>query len=497
MTKRVCDWRNALRAGAARMFAVGALILPTASGVAAQDVNGSSPAQRPNIVFILSDDHRYDFMGFMSDLPYVQTPNLDRMAREGVHLRNAFVTTSLCSPSRATILTGQYVHEHGVTDNQRLVPEGTTFFPQYLQEAGYQTAYIGKWHMGAEKDDPRPGFDHWVSFRGQGVYFNPTLNIDGQRAQREGYISDILTDEAIDWMGAQRDTARPFFLYLAHKAVHHPFAPAPEDKGRTADMPLRYPETMAESDEWPRWVQEQRNSFHGVDFTFYGEIPMDTLVHSYAESLYSMDRNIGRVLDYLTESGLAENTIVIYMGDNGFSLGEHGLIDKRHAYEESIRVPMLAWAPGRLSPGTTVSEMVLNVDVAPTILAFAGLAAPPHMQGNSFRPLLQGEQVPWRDTFLYEYYWEWNFPQQPTMFALRSDRYKYIHYYGVWEPDEFFDLAADPMEKNNLIRDPQQKERIAAMRDELFARLAAMDGMQIPIKQPVGGQLDRRGPAAP
>jgi N-acetylglucosamine-6-sulfatase len=189
--------------------------------------------EKRNIVFILSDDHRYDFMGFLEGAPqFLQTPNMDRMAGQGAHLANAFVSTSLCSPSRASILTGRYMHHHRIVDNQRPEPEGTVFFPQYLQTGGYQTAFIGKWHMGHEHDAPRPGFDHWASFKGQGTYFNPILNINDNRRQFEGYTTDVLTDQALEWLEDGRDNSRPFFLYLSFKAVHYPFQPAKRHRGR-------------------------------------------------------------------------------------------------------------------------------------------------------------------------------------------------------------------------------------------------------------------------
>ena len=189
-----------------------------------------------NIVFVLSDDHRYDFMGFMEDAPdFLQTPNMDRMAQQGAHLVNAFVSTSLCSPSRASILTGQYMHHHTIVDNQRPAQEGTVFFPQYLQKAGYETAFVGKWHMGHDNDAPRPGFDYWASFKGQGTYFDPTLNINGKRRQFRGYTTDVLTDQALAWLKDGRDTDRPFFLYLSFKAVHYPFQPAKRHQGRYED----------------------------------------------------------------------------------------------------------------------------------------------------------------------------------------------------------------------------------------------------------------------
>lgn len=461
----------------------------------AQDATATTPR---NVVFILSDDHRYDFMGFMDEAPpFLETPNMDRMAAEGAHLRNAFVSTALCSPSRASILTGQYTHRHGVVDNQRLVPDGTRFFPQDLQEAGYQTAFIGKWHMGASTDEPRPGFDHWISYRGQGTYYDPALNVDGERVELTGYTADIVTDSALAWIDRVQD--RPFFLYLSHKSVHAEFEPAERHLDLYAEEPPAYPETMGTDvegrEEWPDWVREQRSSWHGVDWMYHGQMDFDTFYRRYTETLLGLDDSIGRVLDYLEANGLAENTLVIYMGDNGFSFGEHGLIDKRHAYEESMRVPMLAWAPGFIEPETTVERMVMNIDVAPTVLSLAGTQMPEShiIDGMSFLPLLQGQDVAdWREDVLYEYYWEWTFPQTPTQFALRTDRHKYIFYYGLWEPGALYDLDEDPEERNNLIE--EQPELAAELRNRLFDKLEATDGMFIPLRRPMGGQQAERRP---
>ena len=214
---------------------------------------GAAPV---NIVFLLSDDHRYDLMGFHEEAPeWLETPALDRLARDGAHLANAFVTTSLCSPSRASILTGQYMHHHRVVDNQRRVPQGTVFFPEYLQKTGYQTAFVGKWHMGHDNDEPRPGFDHWVSFKGQGTYFDPELNINGKRESFQGYNADILTDQGLDWLKGRDE--RPFFLYLSYKAVHFPFTPAPRHAKRYEGKAIPYPNTMANTEEnyqtQPHW----------------------------------------------------------------------------------------------------------------------------------------------------------------------------------------------------------------------------------------------------
>jgi N-acetylglucosamine-6-sulfatase len=458
-----------------------------------------------NVVFVLSDDHRFDFMGFMPEAPeFLETPNMDRMAAEGAHLVNSFVSTSLCSPSRASILTGQYMHHHQVVDNQRPVPEGTIFFPQYLQRAGYTTTFVGKWHMGHDRDDPRPGFDHWASFRGQGTYVDPTLNVNGQRQTFQGYTTDVLTDQAISWLRQKRDNSKPFCLYLSYKAVHYPFQPAPRYLGKYGDEPIDYPETMANTERnyqtQSHWIRERRYSIHGIDHMETGAfdkdpVPnFDNLYHQYCEAVHGLDENLGRVLDTLDDAGLSDNTLVIYMGDNGFELGEHGFYDKRDAFEHSIRVPMLAYAPGMIRPGTKVTEMVQNIDVAPTILDACGVPAPatPRMDGQSFLPLLLGERPEWRNHILYEYHWEWNFPATPTTFAIRTDRYKYIFYHGVWDHNGFYDLQTDPIERHNLINVPAYQEQIARMQQQLFDELAASGGVNIPVRPPAGDRLDQR-----
>lgn len=441
-----------------------------------------------NVIFILSDDHRYDMMGFHENAPeWLETSAMDRMAREGAHIRNAFVTTALCSPSRASILTGRYAHNHRVVDNTSPVPEGTRFFPEFLQQDDFKTGYIGKWHMGEADDDPKPGFDRWVSFRGQGTYYDPLLNIDGKRIQHEGYTTDILTDYAVEWLEERNEDGEPFFLYLSHKAVHAEFEPAERHRGHYADVEIPYPETMPNTERSyrgkPGWVKEQRYSWHGVDYMYHGAMDFDEFYRRYTETLLALDESIGRVLDYLDESGLSENTLVIYMGDNGFLLGEHGLIDKRNAYEESIRVPMLAWAPGWIEPGTQIDALIRNIDIAPTILELTGARTTIDMDGESFLDILAGESEGKEREFLYEYYWEAAFPHTPTTFALRGDRFKYIFYHGVWDLNELYDLQADPLEKHNLIEIPEFLPVVNEMRNRLFDRLEQEDAMIIPFRR--------------
>ena len=450
-----------------------------------------------NVVFILTDDHRYDAMGFMGH-PFLETPHMDSIASNGVHLKNAFVTTSLCSPSRASILTGLYTHKHRVIDNNRAVPDGTIFFPQYLQAAGYSTAFIGKWHMGGDHDDPRPGFDHWISFRGQGNYLSPgpkyTLNVNGERVPQKGYITDELTDYAVDWLEAQQNRDKPFFMYLSHKAVHSNFTPAERHQGRYADVELNLPrgeEITAESNA-PRWVRDQRNSWHGIDFAYHSDKGLDYLYRRYCESVLAVDDSVGRIMAQLKKMGIYDETLVVYMGDNGFMFGEHGLIDKRVAYEESIRVPMMMQCPELYQGGKVAEQVIGNIDVGPTILHAAGLETAGHMDGESFLDLPNQPDKKWRDYFLYVYYWEKNFPQSPTQFALRGERFKYITYYGLWDVDELYDLTTDPGETKNLIADPNYKTVAKEMEDKLYAMLGERGGMDIPMNQPAGNSQNKR-----
>lgn len=474
-----------------------------------------------NVVFILSDDHRYDYMGFMGKIPWLETPNMDKMAAEGAHLKNAFVTTSLSSPSRASILTGLYSHTHKVVDNTAPLPEGLVFFPEYLQKAGYTTAFFGKWHMGNDTGNPQPGFDHWEGLQGQGQYWNPRLNIDGAWEQYKDstYVTDLLTEHAISFMKQQQGKREPFFVYLSHKGVHSPFAAAKRHAGCYQNMDFIKPasyetpqygitqlpslnpqtETAASGvgyygDEMhPDWVKNQRESWHGVDYAYHnGSSSWQDLVRKYCETLRSVDESIGTVLSYLKEAGLDENTIVIYMGDNGFAWGEHGLIDKRQFYEESVRVPLLVRAPGVIKGGLQIEQLVQNVDIAPSILDCAGLKKTEKMVGYSFLPLLRGEQAEWRDRIFYEYYWEFGYPQTPTMHGVRTERYKFIRYHGVWDTNEFYDLRTDPNEMKNLIGNPDCQPVIKQLNHDLYNWLESTDGMSIPLKRTERPHSDHR-----
>ncbi|MBI4876077.1 MAG: sulfatase [Acidobacteria bacterium] len=412
------------------------------------------PAQprRRNVVFILADDHRYDFAGALGH-PWLKTPHIDRLIRGGTVFRNAFVTTSLCSPSRASLLTGLYAHAHRVTDNFTPLDPSLPIFPGLLRQAGYRTAFVGKWHMGGASDEPRPGFDHWVSFFGQGQYFDPEINVNGARRKTSGYVTDILSEQALSFL--RDNSARPFCLYLSHKAVHYPFEPAPRHRDLYRDAPVPRPRSMNFTEEdmrqRPEWVRRRRYARQGVDGLYGHEISFDEAYRGYARSLAAVDDSTGAVLGELARLGLLDDTLVIYMGDNGLMWGEHCLTDKRAMYEPSIRVPMWIHCPRLAPPGSTVSEMALNLDIAPTILDAAGVAVPKNMQGRSLLPLLRGERAGWRQDFLYEYDWEFDYPYTPTLTGLRTERYSYCQTYGLWDLDELYDVAADPGQMNNLL----------------------------------------------
>ncbi len=461
-----------------------------------------------NVIFILSDDHRYDFMGFTGKVPWLETPSLDRMAAEGAYFPNTFVTTSLCSPSRASILTGQYTHSHTVVDNHAPAPDDLIFFPEYLQKAGYETAFFGKWHMGHGSDDPRPGFDHWESFRGQGSYYSPKLNINGKHVQYPDstYVTDLLTEHAIEWM-KNRKGDKPFFVYLSHKAVHANFKPAKRHEGSYQDQEIFFPPSFKTSaqkvkgpnpegipfgtDDYygtgrtPDWQKMQREGWHGVDYMYHGQMDFESFFKKYCETVRGIDESVGRVLNYLERASLDQSTLLMYMGDNGFSFGEHGLIDKRHFYEESVKVPLLVRCPDVLKPGQVIDKMIQNIDIGPTTLDAMGLETPEQMHGKSFFQILKGDSIAWRNKIFYEYYWEYDFPHTPTMHGVRTDRYKYIRYHGIWDTNEFYDLKEDPHEMNNLIKSREHQELIKDLATDIYDWLEATGGMQIPLKRTI------------
>lgn len=419
----------------------------------------AAPATRLNVVFVLIDDMRYDSMSCAGH-PFLETPAIDRLAASGVRFDNAFVTTSLCSPSRATFLTGLYAHRHSILDNTTRMDPSIPTFPQLLKAAGYRTAFLGKWHMGGESDEPRPGFDHWVSFKGQGNYEHNNFNIDGRHVQSDEYVTDAITRMSLEWL--RRNSDGPFLLYMSHKAIHGICIPAERHANAYADVKLPYPASMDDTPEngfrKPKWVREQRYSWHGVDDMYYKRQTLDDAVRKSNRCMLAVDDSVDRLLETLTEMGKRDNTLIIFAGDNGFLWGEHGLIDKRCMYEESIRIPLIASCPALYgTSGKRVAGMVLNLDVAPTILEAAGVPVPASMQGQSFLHLPNRPDLPWRHSFLYEYFWESAYPETPTMTGVRTDRYKYVEYHGVWDTNELYDLQVDPGELHNRLSTTRRK----------------------------------------
>jgi len=409
----------------------------------------------PNVMVILSDDHRWDAMSSTGH-PFIQTPNLDRLADEGILFENAFVTTSLCSPSRASFLTGQYAHTHGVRNNLTPWNNKNVTFLEMLKRAGYRTAFIGKWHMPGPLPKLR-GVDRFITFTiqaGQGRYFHCPLVVDGKEVpSRKPYITEELTDYAVEFI--RSGEGNPFCLFLSHKAVHHQFKPPPGLDDLYKEVPLALP---PEADPWIAFTKGQ--IWSGV----FG--PIQPLYRNYCETVVALDQEIGRLLRELDRLGLTRNTIVVYASDNGYFWGEHRLLDKRWAYEESIRIPMIIRYPAAsVRPGTRAKQMVLNIDVAPTLLDLAGVPPSPFMEGRSMTPILRDTLAPWRDAWLYEYFKD--FPYNvPELRAVRTERFKYIDYQGRM-PDELFDVIHDPREKQNLWNSHEAGEQLPILRQLL------------------------------
>lgn len=452
---------------------------PAASIKAKKSATGNSPAgTRPNFVFILIDDLRHDALGCTGH-PFAKTPNIDRIAAGGVRFTNAFVTTSLCSPARGSFLTGMYAHKHGVrtNDGEDLDPKTPTF-PQVLRINGYETALIGKWHMG-ESGDPRPGFDYWLGLHGQGTYLDPVLNENGCDIHTKGYATDLLTDYAVKWL--EKPRSKPFCLYLSHKATHDDWIPAERHKDLYSDVkftePASYKDDLSGKPEWMRMIKLRGGKLKRpappvipdrLTPPPWSEDPADHEKKvNYNRTLASADDSVGRVLDTLQKNGLLENTLVIFAGDNGFFQGEHGgMGDKRLAYEESMRIPLFAMGPG-VPRGKLLDPMVLNIDLAPTLLELAGAPIPLAMQGKSLTPVLAGKTTRWRDSFIYEYYREEWLPGMPTMLGVRTHDWKYVCYPELDDIDELYDLKADPFEMNNLATNPAYKDQLTKMQAEL------------------------------
>ena len=426
---------------------------------------------RPNIVFILTDDQRWDMLSCLGH-PFVKTPHLDRLRREGVLFSNAVVTTSLCSPSRASFLTGTYAHTNGVTDNtgREFDPDRTPSFPQVLQKAGYETAYVGKWHQ-ARHANPRPGFDYWLSFRGQGVYIDPELNENGRAFKGTGYMTDLLTDYAVKFV--KRAHEKPFCLMLGHKAIHGPFTPAERHKDLYADVsvpePPNYRDDLGSKPAWQR--RRDRNNPTAAPPERLDAKPWSGKKSAefmdYYRTLSAVDDGVGRIYEALAAKGILDDTLVIFASDNGYFKGEHnGLGDKRLPYEEALRIPFLMRYAKLIRPNSTIDAMTLNLDLAPTLIELAGAKAPAVMQGRSLMPLLTGKRPKWRESFLYEYWVDLN-PLLPRMVGIRTADAKLIRFPEIQDIPEMYDLRQDPHEMRNIAADAAYSARRKRLEREL------------------------------
>ena len=436
---------------------------------------------RPNIVFILVDDLRWDELGITGH-PFVKTPHIDRIGREGALFRNAFMTTPLCSPSRASFLTGQYAYSHGITDNvdRSVASHKLITFPLLLQRAGYATAFIGKWHMGND-DSPRLGFDRWVSFKGQGSYINPEMNEDGKDVHASGYITDLLNGYAVEFIKRQHD--RPFLVYVAHKAIHPEVMQHGDGSVNLADaerfIPAERHRNLFVGNKVPRRTSARRPPIGKPALERkIGELPSlgpktatsDAVVLDRLRSLMAIEEGVGEILKALKETNQIDNTVIVLASDNGYFYGEHGLsVERRLAYEESIRMPLLVRYPKMIKANTVRDEFALNIDVAPTLLELAGVSVPDLVQGRSLVPLLKGAGGKWRSSFLIEYYSDKVFPRirQMGYKAVRTRRWKYIHYFELDGMDELYDLKADPYEMRNIINRPGSARILDEMKREL------------------------------
>jgi arylsulfatase A-like enzyme len=474
---------------------------------------------KPNIIFIMADDHAYQAIGAYGS-KLIKTPNIDRIAREGALMQSAYVTNSVCSPSRAVILTGKYSHMNGMKDNGTYFNGAQQTLPKIFKQYGYQTAIVGKWHLFSQPT----GFDYWNILPDQGNYYSPHFFKMGKDTVYKGYVTDVITDMAINWIGKNKNA--PFFLMLHHKAPHRNAMPPLKylDKFNDVKFPLPY----SFNDDYTNKVGLQRQSItikNDLDIRYDTKIPCDTCpvskinawapgeyqkelsgltpeqrvvwdkayqkkydefkklktkdevtrfqyqryLEDYLRCIMSLDDNVGRVLKYLDETGLAKNTIVVYMSDQGFYLGEHGLYDKRFMYEESFRTPMMIRYPKVVKAGTKLNQFVLNLDVAPTLLDLAGIKPPDDMQGESMKPLFAKQPLikKWRDEIYYHYY-ELSF-NLTAHYGIRTKQYALMHFYNPVDGWELYDLKKDPYEMTNVYGKPEYQSVIANLKERLKA----------------------------
>jgi arylsulfatase A-like enzyme len=498
---RTCHFKFRSRAILCRCAAFAAVIVLIATSRAVADEAANKPNARPNILFIMSDDHGSQALSCYGS-KVNQTPNLDRIAKTGMRFDRCFVTNSICGPSRAVILTGKYSHLNGFATNTDRFDGSQPTVATILQKAGYQTAVIGKWHLASTP----VGFDHYHILEGQGPYYNPRMLTPQGPVKHVGYTTDIITDEALSWLKEERQSDRPFFLMLHHKAPHRNWMPAPRHFQKYDEVVLPEPATLfddyagrgsaARSQEmtierhltdhdlklapqrelneeqrqqWDAYYEPANRAFReakleGRDLVRW---KYQRYAKDYLRCIDAVDEGVGHVLDYLDESGLAENTVVIYTSDQGWYLGEHGWYDKRWMYEESLRTPLLVRWPGRTASGSTCEAMTMNLDFASTFLEVAGEPVPEDMQGQSLAPLLAGETpADWRRSIYYHYY---EFPGPHSVAkhrGVRTERYKLIEFYelGEWE---LYDLQDDPEELKNIFADPAQAKNVEELKREL------------------------------
>jgi arylsulfatase A-like enzyme len=452
---------------------------------------------RPNILFIMSDDHASQAISSYSGR-INQTPNIDRIAEEGARFDNCFCTNSICAPSRAVILTGKYNHLNGVRTLFDNFDGRQPHVAKLLKQAGYQTSLIGKWHLGHGGNSDPTGFDYWCVLPGQGEYHNPTFYDMGEEKQYTGYVTDIITDMSIDWL-EKRDKERPFMLMCHHKAPHRPWEPSEKYMTLYDDIDIPEPETLFDdyktrsdaaklaamriSDHLTKTdvKQDPPEELEGRELTSWY---YQRYIKDYLRCIASIDESVGRILDYLDQEGIADNTIVIYTSDQGFFLGEHGWYDKRFMYEESLRMPFLVRYPKAIKPGTINKDMIVNTDFAPTFLDYAGLDVPEDMQGYSLRPIFEGNTPDhWRQSMYYRYWMDKSGHSVAAHYGVRTHRYKLICYYSPgrfhdgeypkgtentrWPQWELFDLEKDKYELNNVYDDPNYADVVKELKEEL------------------------------
>ena len=454
--------------------AMSCLVLLTSTGILAAD-------ERPNFIFIITDDQRWDALGVVQKeqgerarFPWFQTPNMDRVAAEGVRFRNAFVTLSLCSPSRSTFLTGTYNHANGVLNNSTPFPAENVTYSSLMRDAGYDTAFFGKFHHGKQKG-PRPGFDYNATFIDQGTYNDCPFEVNGVMNPSKGWVEDVIVDHAIRFLKMER--SKPFSMFIGFKTPHEPTQPPARAKDRFTGETTRPVPNMTVPAVYrlsPQDAARKRLAEEAIRDGAGVKAKLD-----WFRCLSAMDDSLGRLLAELDGLNLSSNTVLVFTSDNGFYLGEHCLGDKRSAYDESLRIPMLVRYPKRFPSGTVRDEMVLNADIAPTFLELAGIPVPKSMQGCSLVPLLMSTPTEWRKSFLAEYFLDREYPNTPTFLAVRTRDAKLVKYPGHEEWTELFDLSEDPYEIRNLAGDPAQAPLLAELAAEM-GRLAKELNYQVP-----------------